>query len=482
MPDQDFGDREQEKFNKYIGQFIANKDLLLKLEGKRDALRDRILQGLEATDLTDDQMREEVNKMQQTKVDLLRHRHMLKELMESDKVKQLQDEVATLQSDQGFKQLDRFIIICQELIPFIEAIKNNVNNKSFLSTYKSIVDAKTRFADICNGDDLADYLKEKPGLVKDYHFLKDRLNLLLDTQRESFLCELTQLFKRNIVVSEDASDVLSISCSFLNNITLEQFDEFVQCVLAEKELFKPCFAYCFETINKGIVKQILVDNTKVTSLVVDSEGQGRRLVLDGDKSSDVQSSFDNLKVFIGQVIDLFTCDTQSSHSADYIAYLGHVWVDSLLKSVVLYYYDPRVPSVEADLEHFLADAQTGEELLDFLVSSQLIGSRDQSKVFADYFAGIRQNFSAKLSQSLLVRMKQILSTPLDDTIPSTTVLANWNANANHNFAVCQVSSFMLQVKDLFEVFIDLFIHISIRIYIFFILCISVLPNSKPRSS
>lgn len=426
-------------------------------------------------------------KCQQLTEKITRTRTLRKELesfLDCDEIKQLLEYHKIWQQQQivfdQIQLLDDFQNRFDKIQNLLDNSKELANNCEYNKAHGSIVESIDLYDKLVkDGENLFEKLpspfnyRQKEIIEKS---LK-KLNTKIISTKEELLYDMIQLFKRNLYFEnyqEQDSNVDNriFHFDFIQSMSLEQYESFIDCILEERYDFLLYFKNIFDQLNNHFTRKILENNKKAIST-----SDGIHLI-DGDcdNSNDV---IENLEKFIEIILNQFTMNNQLKQSRIFKKFIGQLWSEQLFKCVIDYYFETQLPKCESELANFLELLQQGSRLEKKLQSYDMIDD-EESEILRTYRENIKNHFSTKLCQDFIIRMKRLLKKPME-TISSKKLLQSLSLEEKSKFSDCLISDYMLSVKQLFEVCFFQYSNIVLTHFLFKIQEMSALLSNSSKN-
>lgn len=339
----------------------------------------------------------------------------------------------------SFERIQILLNECKELMNKLEYYRARKNIIEANNLYEKLVELSGKFP-----NELP--IKNDQKSVIENSLKK--LNLKIITTKEEFVYDMIQLFKKNLYFQNDSLNNKTFHFDFLRTMTSEQYESYIDCILEERYDFIINFRNLFNQFNDYFIRKILENNCKVNNSLHDEIH-----LIDAD--DDV---IENLENFIEIIMNLFTLNNQLKQSEIFKKFIGQLWSEQIFHNVIDYYFERFIPKSESKLQEFLEKLEQGKHLEMKLKSLGMIDNdKDdggESETLRTYRDNIQNHFSTKLCQDFIIRMKRLLKNkpPPLQTITSEKLLENISLRNRSKFSDCLISDYMIDVKDLFEVF------------------------------
>lgn len=442
----------QESFEEFLDNFQNPETILNELDEEIELLKFEIEKRLNKDNVNENDLNSICVKLTSERDQLLNYQNDLNYYFDCNELNEIK-KYQNLCNEKG-SSIDQIILLNQFFSSIIE-IDDLFKNSQNLLSKSEYFESRQCIQNACNlyekmnndGKNLFPSLSTESRLKKDLNVVLKKINTQITFFKEEFLYNLIQLFRKNVSFkNEDNNEWKKIFCfDFLHSISKQQYESYIQCILKEKCDFAIYFENILNIFNEYFIKEILI-NGKIVQLLADDESNIQTIqLIDSDSTKD---PLDSLEHFVKIILNLFTLNNSIEHYSELISFIGELWSEQIFTCIINYYIEKSMPKSESEFDVFLNFLK---KINNFEIELQTIGLMSQeSNLLKEYSLNLQNHFSTKLCQDFIVKIKKILKQP-QKNFCSEQVLSEFPLEQKSKFAICQISDYMVEAKDLFIV-------------------------------
>lgn len=446
----------QESFEEFLENFQNPEKTLNVLDEEIELLKFEIEKRLQEDNVNENELNSICSKLKSDRDQLINYQNDLKYYFDCDELNEIK-KYQNLCNEKG-STIDQIISLDQFFSSIIEIDNLFKNSQNLLAKFEyfesrqCIQNACDLYEKISNdGKNLFPNLSTESRLKKDLNVVLKKIGTQITFFKEEFLYNLIQLFRKNVSIKniEDNNEMNKIFIfDFLHSISQQQYESYIQCILGEKCDFAIYFENILNVFNDYFIKEILV-NGKIVQLLNDDENKIQTVQLIESKTEELSNDpLKSLENFIKIILNLFTLNNSIEHCTELISFIGELWSEPIFNCIINYYIEKSMPKSESEFDVFLNFLK---KINNFEIELQTIGlMSEESNLLKEYSLNLQNHFSTKLCQDFIVKIKKILKTP-EKNFCSELVLSGFPLEQKSKFAICQISDYMVDAKDLFIV-------------------------------